>query len=223
MTILVAHENQAIRAVIEAVLLEAGYGVHAVADGAGCLAALDAAKALVLDVAVSGPFAFELIDAAKQRSLPVVLVASIYNRTSYKRRPTQLYGADDYVEQHHVPDQLVGKLSALVGAPSPTPSRGTQEAQGEAVRVAAEHEFDEGEAIERAVRLARLIVRDVALYNGDAVIAARRDGLAELEARLRVDLEEGRLLFDLRVPAAIRGQRDFIAEALHELVHREET
>ena len=43
----------------------------------------------------------------------VVLVASIYNRTGYKRRPTSLYGADDYVEQHHIPDALVGKLERL--------------------------------------------------------------------------------------------------------------
>jgi hypothetical protein len=75
------------------------------------------------------------------------------------------------------------------------------------------------DAILRAERLAKLIVSDIALYNGDAVAAARSGGGAEgLTARLRADLEEGRLLFDLRVPAAVRAGRDFIAEALAELI-----
>jgi len=72
--------------------------------------------------------------------------------------------------------------------------------------------------VERAERLARLIVADIALYNGDALDAADHHGHeAELEARLRLDLEEGRLLFDLRVPAEVRKTRDFIAEALAEI------
>ena len=75
--------------------------------------------------------------------------------------------------------------------------------------------------VERAERLARLIVADIALYNGDALDAADHHGHeAELEARLRLDLEEGRLLFDLRVPAEVRRTRDFIAEALAEIRHQ---
>ena len=59
---------------------------------------------------------------------------------------------------------------------------------------------------------------DIALYNGDALDAAEHHGHTdELEARLRIDLEEGRLLFDLRVPEEVRRTRDFISEALSEL------
>jgi hypothetical protein len=35
-----------------------------------------------------------------------------------------------------------------------------------------------------------------------------------LSARARKDLDEGRSLFALRVPEAVRGDRDFIGEAL---------
>ncbi len=55
---------------------------------------------------------------------------------------------------------------------------------------------------------------DIALYNGDAFEQGSDD---ELDARLRTDLEEGRLLFDLRVPESVRRGRDFIGEALSEL------
>lgn len=227
--ILVAHDSDTIREVIRRLLDGAGWAVTAVADGRAAVAALDAApEALVLDVAVGGVLAYQVVEEVKRRGLPtrIVLVASIYNRTGYKRQPTSLYGADDYVEQHHIPDSLVLKLARLLGPPprpqpqpQPTPHAATPE--GRSIRVAGEERLDRPippQAIERAERLARLIVADIALYNGDAIDhAARVDDTTELDARLRLDLEEGRLLFDLRVPPEVRRTRDFIAEALDAL------
>jgi len=173
----------------------------------------------------------------RERSLPTktVLVASVYNRTGYKRRPTSLYGADDYVEQHHIPDALVAKLERLIGqAPRhvdpPAPHEETED--GRKIRDAGVGRLSavtapagapdkaQERVVERAERLARLIVADIALYNGDALDAADVHGQTdELEARLRMDLEEGRLLFDLRVPGEVRRTRDFIGDALAELRH----
>ncbi|MEO6953207.1 MAG: response regulator [Polyangia bacterium] len=228
-TVLVAHDNETIRGVIEVVLKRAGYKVLSVSDGDDCVPLLHEllVDALVLDVAISGTFVVEIIDAARACTprVPVVLVASVYNRTSYKRRPSSLYGADDYVEQHHITDSLIPKLVA-VGTAAPEPAAPMREHDAE-VRVAGEAELAQHDeerssdaAITRAERLARLIVSDIALYNGDAVLRAREGDLGELEARLRTDLEEGRLLFDLRVPLAVRRQRDFIADALRDLVER---
>jgi len=225
--VLVAHESEAILAVISSLLKAAGYTVDRVRDGVSCRGALLRNPAcLILDVALTDVFAFELI-AEAQRALPalrIILVASIYNRTSYKRRPTSLYGADDYVEQHHIADSLVGKVAALVrGAVAPAPNAHEAETpDGAKVRIAAVGRVesdDASDAFRRAERLARLIVADIALYNGDAVAAALSgSGKEGLEARLRADLEEGRLLFDLRVPIAVRTGRDFIGEAVAELI-----
>ena len=223
--VLVAHDSEPIRAVIEALLVADGYAVQTAADSEACLRGLeDEPAALVLDVALSGMHAFQIIEEARRRpsTLRVVLVASIYNRTSYKRRPTSLYGADDYVEQHHLTDLLLQKLRALLGGPAPEQRTDARESNGSAVRQAALAQLDlpaagdDPEAVLRAERLARLIVSDIALYNGDAIaIASGRDAL---EAHLRQDLEEGRLLFELRVPREVRVGRDFIGEALAELV-----
>lgn len=228
--VLVAHDNEAIRRVIEQLLLGAGFGVRSVADGKAGVAALqDRPTALVLDVAIGEMMAFDVIDVArKQRPrVPVLLVASIYNRTSYKRSPTSLYGADDYVEQHHIVDALVGKLRKLVGpgtlseAPATVGSAAGAE---DRVRAAGEAELHPSalpsgmDPVVRAQRLARLIVSDIALYNGDALQLAQARGSDALQARLRIDLEEGRLLFDMRVSPGIRAGRDFIGEALAELV-----
>jgi DNA-binding response OmpR family regulator len=227
--VLVAHDSDGIRGVIEVLLGDAGYEVRAVADGATCLAALDgfAPAALVLDVALPDVMAFSVVETARQRhaSIRVVLIASIYNRTSYKRRPTSLYGADDYVEQHHIPDSLVGKLDKLLGVAER--AHDASRPAEDAVRAAGEQRLEErapagssdAAGVARAERLARLIVSDIALYNGDALGGlSGGTSVAQLEARLRGDLEEGRVLFDLRIPPAIRRQRDFIGEALAKLV-----
>ncbi|HXU69024.1 MAG TPA: response regulator [Polyangia bacterium] len=238
--VVVAHESEGIREAICRLCADAGYAVHAVGEGHAALKALERRPAaLVLDVALPEVHAYEIVEESKRRApeTRIVLVASIYNRTGYKRRPTSLYGADDYVEQHHIPDALLVKLERLIGpAPRavelPPPHMMTPE--GVEIRDAGEQRIAPvagGPAkavspplpmmIERAERLARLIVADIALYNGDALDAADHHGHeAELEARLRLDLEEGRLLFDLRVPAEVRRTRDFIAEALAEIRHQ---
>ena len=230
-TIVVAHESEPIREAIRKLCADAGYRVLAVGDGQAALAAIDRKPAaLVLDVALPSVHAYEIVEEVKRRApeTRVVLVASIYNRTGYKRRPTSLYGADDYVEQHHIPDALLVKLERLIG-PAPLavelPAAHVLTPEGEKIRDAGEGRMQALPAktiapkmVERAERLARLIVADIALYNGDALDAADHHGHeAELEARLRMDLEEGRLLFDLRVPAEVRKTRDFIAEALAEI------
>ena len=236
-TIVVAHESEPIREAIGRLCSDAGYRARTVGDGKAALRAIEEQPAaLVIDVALPGVHAYEVVEEVRRRALPtrVVLVASIYNRTGYKRRPTSLYGADDYVEQHHIPDALLPKLERLIG-PAPraaaSPPAHAETPEGRRIRDAGEGRLtpplgipvDEPRerAIERAERLARLIVADIALYNGDALDAADEAGHTdELEARLRLDLEEGRLLFDLRVPEEVRRTRDFIGEALAELRHK---
>jgi DNA-binding response OmpR family regulator len=225
--ILVAHESLTIREAVRRLAEDAGYHVTTAADGVAARAHLRAIapEVLVVDVALPQVLAYELCDEIRARGLPtkVILVASVYHRTAYKRRPTSLYGADDYIEQHHLPDALLGKIARLlprepaprVGPPDPTEAAAIRQA-GEGRLKLRYGSHDEG--VERARRLAALIVADVVLYNGEAMSEWRAGH--ELPARVREDLEEGRLLFELRVPAEIRGGRDFIAEALGEVLGR---
>jgi DNA-binding response OmpR family regulator len=187
-------------------------------------------EALVIDVGLSGEPSYQLVADLRARDLPVkvVLVASVYSKTAYKRRPTSLYGADDYVEQHHIPDMLVNKLVRLMpgsARANPAPPRHySPEDEPSVVRHIREgaeeritfHFTCAEEDVARARRVARLILADALLYNGTTV----EEGLTygDLEDRMRTDLDAVREMFDLRVPPEIASAEDFVGDALREFV-----
>jgi CheY-like chemotaxis protein len=238
--VLVAHEEEAIRDAAIRAAQSAGYEAVGVADGDSALVVLlsqPTPAALVVDVGLRGKAGYELIDEIRRHELGtrVVLIASVYSKTAYKRKPTSLYGADDYVEQHHVVDMLAPKLADLVPPPQPPPELSVHGEAGLPPEVRRESEYirdhrdarlqaDAGhaDAVTRAAALARLIVADLVLYNGTEVeqwLAGREAGDGgSLPGRVLTDLEEARRLFAIGVPRDVAGQRDFVLEALMEFL-----
>ncbi len=241
--VLVAHEEQAIREAALHVVSGAGYEGVGVADGNSALAVLTSTPTpavLVVDVALPGLAGYELCDAIATRGLDtkVVLIASVYSRTAYKRRPTSLYGADDYVEQHHIVDMLPVKLANLVPAPVPPRERSvhdrsslTPEEARDADRIRAIGDAriagDDGHAgaVERARALAKVIVSDLVLYNGTEVetwVRAGGDTSRRLPPRMLRDLDEARRMFRLGMADDVAGGRDYVLEALMEFLQSRE-
>ena len=226
--VVVAHEAEVIREAALRVVRRAGYAGIGVTEGESTRVLLDwppHPEALIVDVGLPGALGYELCDEIRRRSLPtkVILIASVYSRTAYKRRPSSLYGADDYIEQHHIPDALARKLARFVAPPrplGPDPAGDLNEEEQATIRDAAEHRLaapGEGESLrEHARRLARLLMADIVLYNGSVVEQALRDG--DLEERLAADLKAGRELFAGRAPAGTPEDEDYIGDALNEFV-----
>jgi CheY-like chemotaxis protein len=233
--VLIAHEEHEIRDAALHAAQSAGYEAVAVADGNSALAVLlsePSPAALVVDVGLPGVAGYELCDEIRGRGLStvVILIASVYSKTAYKRRPTSLYGADDYVEQHHIVDMLAPKLAKLVPAPLPIPPRSVHEPatltpeelrESERIRSHADArlERDDGYAgaVERARTLARLIVADLVLYNGrevEAWVAARGSATGAIPPRMLRDLDEARRLFSTSIARDVAGSRDYVLEAL---------
>lgn len=224
--ILFAHERRGVARAVQRVLEREGFAFEHVADGANCARRLAEERwaGLVVDVALPTVAGYELVQLARDEgpeagAQVVVLVASIYRRTSYKRQPTRLYGADDYVEIHHLCDSLPHKLRqhlGLVAAPAgrATAERLEDEAR-EALRVEGDTRMEEPLSDQR--RLASLIVADMVLYNGDAIHHAL--DLAEAEAAVGPDLDIARQLF-AQVVRAEGGQvpGDPIGEAFASLM-----
>jgi DNA-binding response OmpR family regulator len=116
----VAHEDKKHRETAAAVLREAGFRVIAVADGASALELVrtGAAALLVASVALQSPPFYQICEVIKETDLStrVLVVASVYSTTAYKRKATELYGADDSVEEHQIADKLVAKVEELLRA-----------------------------------------------------------------------------------------------------------
>src|SRR5512143_2842821 len=288
--VLVAHDSDVVRQMVSAVLTDDGFRVVTAADGLEALRKATELRpqGMVLDVGLPGIYGFELCERLKgdpaTKAVKIVLLSSVYDMKRYKRTPVSLYGADDYIEKHHIPDFLGLKLrrliypeaftgaapkgaalphdrlpemsrpparefeSSLLGQepqppagdiadPMAQPAAGTRKQQVDSYEetpilpvsisldssVFQKEECDiprvreeDPEAVEKARRFARIIVSDVALYNQEAVIEGIRNGnFFEL---LKTDVEEGRELFEKRVPASIRAKRDYYQEAFDNFI-----
>jgi predicted Zn finger-like uncharacterized protein len=284
--VLVAHDSDVIRTTVREVLIDSGFQVDTAENGMEALtkATRMRPKGMVLDVGLAGSiYGFEVCERLKKSpetsEIKIVLLSSVYDMRRYKRTPVSLYGADDYIEKHHIPDFLPKKMRRLIfpeefcdekskGAPSheglpemsrpparefkpslldrpampqadrdfphpvssrPAPAKATAGDVQESVAISPEsfsldasifqkEECDiprvdaaDPEAVEKARRFARIIVSDIALYNQELVIEGITNGtFYEL---LQNDVQEGRELYEKRVPPAIRTKKDYYQEA----------
>ena len=136
----------------------------------------------------------------------VILIGALFRANRFRANPTNLYGADEYIEEQ-IPEkefrQIVRKLFPELG--------GTGEAAIEPV------EYDE------ARRLARLILSDIIIYHQAKVERAiSENSFFEL---LHAEIEEGRLYYDSRVPMRVRRDTEIFTETLQQFVQmkREES
>ncbi len=287
--VLVAHDSAVVRDTICAVVADAGFQADTAADGIEALkkAKKNKPRAIVLDVGLPGMYGFELCERLKgsreTSDIKIIFVSSVYDMRRYKRTPVSLYGADDYIEKHHIPDFLPAKLQKLIypeqyaslsatppghspgelpesvkpperefqpallrpeqlarmerAAPQASPA---QDASPKAADISAspaimpesfsldasifqKEECDiprvdelDPEAVEKARRFARIIVSDIALYNQDAVAEGLKSGtFYEL---LKADVDEGRELYENRVPKAIKVKKDYYQEAFDNFI-----
>lgn len=67
--------------------------------------------AVILDAALPKMFGFQVCEVIKRneslRHTTVVLIGAIHHQDRYRRNPSELYGADQYVESPDVPDALL--------------------------------------------------------------------------------------------------------------------
>jgi len=215
--VLVAHERPVIAQAIARVLAAQGLRVQVRGDGPGVAEALKggAWDALILDVALPGAALHELIELARAGlALPVkavILVASVFRRSSYKRKPQRLYGADDYVEVHELGAQLPAKLWRHL-AVDPASLPGMVEAEAVLADLQDDAE-DAGPA--PAGRLAGLLVADLVLHGGDRLADA--DTLDELRDAFAPELAAARATLHA-VLGPVPGEADPIVGALAELL-----
>jgi len=241
--IVVAHDGAAHLKLMAELLTGAGYNVITASEGVEAMVAIETEKPflVVVDVALPRIYGFEICDRLKSseesKDIKILLLASIYDKTRYKREPTSLYGADDYIEKHHVPDFLVKKVQRLAGggpvgpeareeklAPPPPPEEAPKRAeQAMQMRQDEIKEFPrpssvDPQQVEAARRFARIILSDIALYNQSAVDEGIRND--SFRQALEAELKEGRELYNSRVPVEVRNTMDYFNDEIEKFIEK---
>ena len=239
--VMIAHSDSEICSTIRSLVEGAGYEVALGHNGDEVLAAMDTMRPqiAIVDVALEGLYAFEVVEKIRLRpglqNVKIILLSSVYNKAAYKRAPDSLYDADDYIEKHHIPDDLIMKINRLlIGAAdtSEAASKDAVEKSGEQlsaaegasqsldfinavnekIQSAEDHEVSSSDVPERdrAERLARIIVSDISLYYMDRVDEGILGGTwSDL---LAAEIREARRLFKERFPS-LEIQNSKILEA----------
>ena len=143
--VMIAHSDSEICGTIRSLVEDAGYEAALGHNGAEVLAAMDTLRpqVAIVDVALEGLYAFEVVEKVRRRpglqNVKIILLSSVYNQAAYKRAPSSLYDADDYIEKHHIPDDLIMKINRLLIGAAPTSetaSKGEVEKAGEQLSAA---------------------------------------------------------------------------------------
>jgi response regulator RpfG family c-di-GMP phosphodiesterase len=161
------------------------------------------AELVIVNVYLKGKLGVEVTEEIKADpsldATRVILIGALFRANRFRANPTNLYGADEYIEEQ-IPEkefrQIIRKLFPEVGDTSEVPIE--------------PREYDE------ARRLARLILSDIIIYHASKVEQGIRDNnFFEL---LRDEIEEGRAYYDTRVPQRVRRDTEIYTETLQQFV-----
>lgn len=244
LTVLIAHESIEFCAAVEKVLASEPFDLISCHDGKVAVDLVFKLKpdVVLLNVALPTMYGFQVCEAVRgngeTRDTKIILLAAIYDKTKYKRSPQSLYGADDYIEQHHIPDALAAMIYRLAASAREVEADAALPVEDLAQPPAklAELETDKQENARRELKnspppetaenteqiyksarqLARSIVSDISLYREAELEEAIRTD--DLELCLGLEIRDGRAMYESRMPGFASFPTDFYAEALEELI-----
>ena len=162
------------------------------------------AKLAIVNVYLRGKLGVEVTEHLKKdptlQSTRVVLIGALFRANRFRANPTNLYGADEYIEEQ-IPEkefrQIIERLFPDL-APDAT------------IRM-------EGAEHEEARRLARLILSDIIIYHPQKVEEGiRNNSFFDI---LRGEVDEGRQYWESRVPPQIRRDTEIFTETLQQFVN----
>lgn len=224
--VLVAHEDASIVERIKNVLSQADYNVITATNGIDAMVSATKERPYLVIVSVSLPkiYGFEVCKRLKERpelkDIKVILIASIYSSTRYKRPPENLYGADGYLEEHEIESQLLAKINRLKGViERPEEKERSEEAEtepqqpGPRVQPAAQPD-----KIEKARRLARTIISDIYLYSRAKFDEAIKND--NFFTAFENEIKEGMKLYNSRIPEDVRATGDYFREAIENFIEK---
>ncbi len=252
--VVVAHESAPFCAAVKKVLASEPFDVFTYNDGKEALTAIVELMpdAVLLDVALPSMYGFEVCEAVRQNpataAVKIILIASIYDKTRYKRSPQSLYGADDYIEKHHIPDSLAAMINRLVSGQKPVEETPEEKPPAEeeahavpqeysrqevAAQEAAREELKKDEERETSCAVApappelpeaHVKARRLARIIVSDILLYNQEKVEEgvrngtFYQLLADDIQEGRSLYKRRVPEEVQVGTSYLEEAFESLI-----
>ena len=115
--ILIAIDGEGTKELIKELLTEAGFNVLEAAAGGEIIPILNKHRPAValIDVGLPDGLGSDFCGLIKKdprlKETIVILMASIYEKNNkYRRQPSSLFGADDYIERHHIQKDLLVRI-----------------------------------------------------------------------------------------------------------------
>lgn len=181
----IADEPREFRDFLERELRALGFEVEISEEGRAALETIRLHKPdlAILNVYLKGMLGVEISEAVRaDRDLEetrIVLIGALFRANRFRANPTNLYGADEYIEEK-IPSRELQTIVKRVVPSAGSPSFVVTDNQ-----------------TEDAKRLARLILSDIVIYNSEkAERGIREDRFFEL---LESEIEEGRRYFANRL------------------------
>ena len=204
-TAVIADEPRPFRDFLAEQLRRLGFAVEVVDTGDTVvdLVRRTGAKIAIVNVYLRGKLGVEVTEQLKNdptlQSTRVVLIGALFRANRFRANPTNLYGADEYIEEQ-IPEkefrQIIDRLFPDL-APDAT------------IRM-------EGAEFEEARRLARLILSDIIIYHPQKVEEGiRNDTFFDV---LRGEIDEGRQYYESRVPPRVLRDTEIFTETLQQFV-----
>jgi CheY-like chemotaxis protein len=161
------------------------------------------ADLVIVNVYLKGKLGVEVTEDIRNdpalNATRVILIGALFRANRFRANPTNLYGADEYIEEQ-IPEkefrQIIRKLFPEVGPTAEVPIE--------------PREYDE------ARRLARLILSDIVIYNAGKVEQGIREN--NFFDVLKEEIEEGRQYYESRVPFRVRRDTEIFTETLQQFV-----
>lgn len=252
--VVVANESPAFCKAVSSVLASEPFDVFTFNDGREAMTAISQLKpdVILLDVALPSMYGFEVCEAVRKdpaiAGAKIILIASIYDKTRYKRAPQSLYGADDYIEKHHIPDNLAVMIYRLLSGQKLVEASHETRPEAEEEVQAAPEEFSGSEITAQAVARwglkldeeseTSLPVAPTKPELPEAQVKAKRlariivsdivlYNQAKVEEGIRNDtffelmkddIAEGRALYARRVAEDIRNDSSYLEDAFKDLI-----
>src|SRR5437763_8731280 len=201
----IAYEPRPFRSFLAEHLRRFGFDVALFETGEPTLDYVRRARAdlAIVNVYLNGKLGVEVTEDIKNDPslghTRVILIGALFRANRFRANPTNLYGADEYIEEQ-VPEkefrQIVRKLFPQLGP--------TLEAPIEP------REYDE------ARRLARLILSDIIIYHPAKVEEGIRENT--FFTVLKEEIDEGRQYYESRVPFRVRQDTEIYDETLRQFV-----